>query len=377
MNNKNNISFLQVAHFPNDDRVWFHQADTLMNKGYDVSVISTRTNHSDLESVFCFDDTRMPKKLVSQKVSDILANIKPNIIICDNPLAVYFVSKYRKKHQKDVKVIIDITEWYPSKKNLVNLNFLSRIVKKTILHCMNIYSGFIVDGFIFGEYHKAKMFKRFFKRKPFVDLPYYPDLKYIDKGKTKLDFSTWKVLYSGSLTNEKGFDNVIKAMQNCANENQCYNFELNIISNDIPDENQKSEIEKMPNNIVLKFHKFLPFKEFCKKIANYDLFFDLRIKDKENNKCLPIKLFYYIACGRPVIFSNLDAISLQVPEINEMGNLINPNDYEKVSKIIADYIADNDKYYKHSAAAMQYSVEKYNWSNISDNFLNFIENECH
>lgn len=369
------ICFLQVAHFPDDDRVWYHQAFTLGNSGFDVSVISTRTDSSDLENVFCFDDSGMPKKTVCRKVSDIFIRIKPDIIICDNPLAVYFASKYQKKYQQEVKIIIDITEWYPSKKNLVNLNRIKRFMKKTALKCLNFYSGFLVDGFIFGEYHKAKIFKKYFSKKPFVDLPYYPDLKYIDRGRTKVDFSTWKVLYSGPLTKEKGFYNVINAMNACALHNQCFNFELNVISNGNPDDEQERQIKQLPNNIEIKLHKYFPFEQFCKVIANYDLYFDLREKDEENNNCLPIKLFYYIACGRPVIFSDLDAIRLHVSEIYEMGNLVNPQDYKNISNIITEYIADNDKYYKHSAAGLKYSNEKYNWSLISEKFVNFIKNE--
>ena len=375
MASKKKICFLQVAHFPNDDRVFFHQTELLRKNNFDVSIISTRTNNSNLESVFCFDDSGMAKSAVSKEISQILIKIKPDIIICDNPLAVFFASKYKRKFQRNVKIIIDVTEWYPSKKNLVNLNFFKRFIKKIALKMLNFYSGFVVDGFIFGEFHKAKMFKKRFKKKTFVDLPYYPDLKYIRQANAKTDFSTWKFLYAGSLTKEKGFENVIAAVNACATNNPNCNFFLNVISSGTLNKNQSEYISKMPDNVGVAFKNTFPFEDFCKEIANYDLFFDLREKDKENNKCLPIKLFYYMACGRPMIFSNLDAIRLQVPEIDEFGALTNPEDYENISKIVSGYIADNDKYNKHSATALEYSRKKYNWDLIADGFLKFITDE--
>jgi glycosyltransferase involved in cell wall biosynthesis len=366
------ICFLQADHLPDDDRVWFHQAKLLRDTGFDVSVISTRTDSSHLENVFCFDDTAMKKSAVGEKISEILHQIKPDMIICDNPLAVFFASKYKKKQNKNSKLIMDITEWYPSKKNLANLTGLKRIIKKMILKCLNFYSGFLADGFVFGEYHKAKFFKKYFKKKPFVDLPYYPDLSYIKRAMEKNDYSRWNFLYCGLLNTEKGFDNVINAIKTSGFNNPEHHFTLNVISKDVVNEEQKSEISNMPSNVEIKFHNYLPFEQFCTAIAGYDLFFDLRKKDKENNQCLPIKLFYYMACARPVIFSDLDAIELQVPEINEFACLTNPDDYGNISQIVTEYIRKKDKYCEHSAAAGKYSIEKYNWEIVSGKFLKFI-----
>jgi glycosyltransferase involved in cell wall biosynthesis len=370
------ICFLQVAHLPDDERVWFHQAKTLKDNDFCVSVVSTRIHSSECENVFCFEDTGMKKSVVCKKISEILQPIHPNIIICDNPLSVFFASRYRKKYNKKVKIVMDITEWYPSKKNLVYLSGFKRFVKKMLLKCLNLCSGFWADGFIFGEYHKAKLFKRFFKRKPTLDLPYYPDLIYIDKVKPKEDFSSWNFLYCGLLTKDKGFYNVLETIKRAAKNNPNHNFIFHIISNDILDTKKQPEITDIPTNLVIKSQPFLPFIAFCSEICKYDIFFDLREKDKENNQCLPIKLFYYMACGRPSIFSDLEAIKLQVPEIAEFAYLSNPNDYYHLANIVTEYVTNSEKYAKHSAAALRYANEKYNWKMLSNKFLKFISSLC-
>jgi len=366
------ICFLQVAHLPDDDRVWFHQAKTLKENGFDVSVISTRTNSYELENVFCFDDTGMKKQEVSREISEILVKINPKLLICDNPLAVYYASRYRKRNRKSAKIVMDVTEWYPSKKNLKHLNGIKRFARSLVLKFLNLSSGFMADGIIFGEEQKAKFFKKYFKRKPYIDLPYYPDLKYIEKGKPKEDYSTWKFLYSGLLNKDKGFFNLLEAMKNTALVNKNLTFVLKIITSDILNEEQRSLISNLPKNLEVDFKDYMPFEMFCNEISRYDMFLDLREKDKENNRCLPIKLFYYMACGKPSIFTDLDAIRLHVPEINEFVSLTQPNDCGNISRIITEYATNREKYRQHSAAALKYSREKYNWRVISDKFIKFI-----
>jgi glycosyltransferase involved in cell wall biosynthesis len=267
---------------------------------------------------------------------------------------------------------MDVTEWYPSKKNLNHLYGIKRFAKALILKYLNLSSGFIVDGFIFGEEHKAKFFKKYFKRKPFVDLPYYPDLKYIEKGKPKEDYSKWNFFYCGLLNKDKGFYNVLETLKITALKNQNLTFVLNIITKDVLAEEQKPLISNIPNNLKIEFKDNMPFEMFCSEISRNDIFLDLREKDKENNQCLPIKLFYYMACGKPAIFSDLDAIRIHVPEIDEFVSLTNPNDYTNISQIITEYVTKREKYRQHSTAALKYSRKKYNWGDLSNKFLEFI-----
>jgi glycosyltransferase involved in cell wall biosynthesis len=314
----------------------------------------------------------MKKREINRKISEILGNIDPELIVCDNPLAVYYASKYRKSKRENINIIMDVTEWYPSKKNLAYLTGLKYLLKKIVLEVLNLNSGFKADGFIFGEEHKAKFFKKYFKRKPFVDLPYYPDLKYIEKWKPKEDYSKWNFFYSGLLNKDKGFNNLFESMKISAHANQNLAFVLIIITKDFLNEEQKLLFTNIPKNLKIEFKDYMTFEMFCKEISSYDIFLDLREKDKENNRCLPIKLFYYMACGKPSVFTDLDAIRLQVPEIDEFVSLTNSNDYINISQIITEYITNRDKYLQHSAAALKYSLEKYNWGVIANEFLKFI-----
>jgi len=72
------------------------------------------------------------------------------------------------------------------------------------------------------------------------------------------------------------------------------------------------------NNITIYFAGRQKYSDFTGQINETDIFLDLRKVTFENNHSLPIKLFYYAALGRPVIFSDLKAVRRDV-EVEKFG----------------------------------------------------------
>jgi glycosyltransferase involved in cell wall biosynthesis len=130
----------------------------------------------------------------------------------------------------------------------------------------------------------------------------------------------------------------------------------------------------LTTNIHISIVDSLPFPEFCKTIGDTHLFFDLRKRDFENTHCLPIKLFYYLGCGRPVIYSDLKAIRKEVMNIN-FGYFCNPNDIDAVAGHIMDYINQPGLYTEHATNALNISKAKYNWNAIENDFISFIASQ--
>ena len=118
----------------------------------------------------------------------------------------------------------------------------------------------------------------------------------------------------------------------------------------------------------------MPFLEFCKTIGKTHLFIDLRKKDFENTHCLPIKLFYYLACGRPVIYSNLKSIRKEIKNFN-FGYVCEPDDLQSIADHIVEYIVHPDMYFEHTKNALIASKSIYDWNLIDKQFVSFIENQ--
>lgn len=371
------IVFLNTGHFSLDDRVFYHQAKCLSENDFEIQIISTKeklVKSYENISVNSYDDDNLTQKEKLKKIQEYLTGFLPDIIICDTPLAVIASSIYKKNHK--TKIIYDITEWYPSKKNLQDMQGLKRIQKFIFLTILNMFAGFKSDSFIFGEYYKSFPFKILYFWKQFFYLPYYPDLNYIRYYPLKKIDSELNLFYSGIINADKGIDTVIKAIDIASKNCPDIQFNLTIIGYFPTSDDQvqfKDLCAVLNENVDINIEKYLPFTEFCKVLGDTHLYFDLRKIDLENTLCLPIKLFYYLACGRPVIYSNLRSIRKEIKNFN-FGYLCDPNDVQKIASHITEYIVKPEIYNQHAGNALEASGTKYNWGIIEKDFISFLQN---
>ncbi len=387
-----NVTFALFTHYTHDDRIWFHQAKELCKTNCNVSIVSALKEEEHYNEdgfhdiarphIFSFDHTEFHRKDAFGKMAGLIGETNPDIIICDSPLAVISATRFKKSRKSNATIIYDVTEWYPSKKNLFGLKGVRKLAKRITLSIVNYYVGFKCDGFIFGEYYKAQPFLHRHPKKPYIFLPYYPDLAYIKKSNNKPD-ECWNLCYCGNATAEKGFPVVFRIIEKLATQMPEIRFNFNIIGTSDKqllngDCNASSPSKSYISNLNINILGRLPFIGFCNEIGKNHVFFDLRQMDSENTKCLPIKLFYYMACGRPVIYSNLMAIKQGVPEYSEIGKFV-CQDVENeavtfLKTLITDYIEGGTMYQDMSDKAIALSNEKYNWDNIKQNFVAFIIN---
>lgn len=361
------IAFALVAHYPADDRIYFQLAETLKQSGHEVTIISAITDECNLPGTQCFDSAGMSKNLLISKLQVCFSDFNPDIIICDNPIAIFAAKRYKNRHKK-IRILYDITEWYPSKKNVNRLSFFKKIIKLKLLSLLSFYAGWLTDAFIFGEYYKAKPFRFFFFWKKYIDLSYYANIDWIKIYPRKDISGECNLFYSGPLTVDKGVDKMLKAVLKTAENHPGTKFTLTIVSGT----KDYQLLTEIPQNLLIQKKEALSFMDFCNEIGKYDLFFDLRVNDLENTRCLPIKLFYYMACSRPVIYTNLKAIRQAIPEIEQMGYLVNPANLDKVCECISSYLFDSELYKNHCETAGKLALEKYNWDKIKNRLTQLI-----
>lgn len=372
------IVLLNTWHNSFDDRVFYHQAKSLTESGYNVMIISTKEEmikELGNTTINSFNDSHLNRNDKIKKIIDYLDSFSPDSIVCDSPLAVTASYKYKKNHP--VKIVYDITEWYPSKIHLQYTKGIKKLFRFFALVLVNLSAGFKSDSFIFGEYYKSIEYRILFCWKPFARLPYYPDTSYIQCYPLEKITTQINLLYSGKINRDKGIDTVFKAIKLAGSKCPEIQFKLKIIGNFPTLEDQSFYADmtsRQAENIHISIVDSLPFPEFCKTIGNTHLFFDLRKRDFENTHCLPIKLFYYLGCGRPVIYSDLKAIRKEVRNIN-FGHLCNPNDIDSVAGHIMDYINQPGLYTEHATNALNISKTKYNWNTIENDFISFIDSQ--
>lgn len=371
---KKRILLLNTFHFSLDDRVYYHQARSIYNNNFEVFIVSSKEELDKcIDGIYIksYNETSSSQIIKLKNLTSSIKNIKPDIIICDSPISVIASKIYNYKNT--IQIIYDITEWYPSKKNFPNSKGLSLALRGSVLVMINLIAGLLSDKFLFGEYYKSLPFRGLFFWKKYVYLPYYPDLSYIKKYPIDYSENKIKLLYSGPINRDKGIDSVIKAIALLSTRYPSKIFTLRIIGRFT---NEKERIyfselcSHLNSNFKLKIEDYKEFLDFCKEIGETHIFLDLRKTDFENSHCLPIKLFYYLACERPVIYSNLKAINKTIPNFN-CGYLCDPLDFDSIAESIYGCISDKKKYNEFCINAEKLS-KKFNWGMLKVDFISFI-----
>jgi glycosyltransferase involved in cell wall biosynthesis len=123
-------------------------------------------------------------------------------------------------------------------------------------------------------------------------------------------------------------------------------------------------------NLVVEPPVSLP--EFSAALSRADICLDLRENNSEYSASLPIKIFYYIASGKPVIYTRLQALDNYM-KVSEFGKLVNPEEAKTIADFILEYIDNPHLYNQHAQNARKNYEEKYNWGVIKYSFLEIIE----
>lgn len=371
------IAFLTTAHSLFDDRIFYHQAKSLVQK-FNVLIVSSAEDAEANDGNITVKGRNLQAVSKKEKIDFFIRSLEPVdplMMICSEPLAVYAAYRYKRKfRRKRPSVVYDITEWYPSKKNLDKLSNYKRIPAFLKLLFFNVFAASHCSGFIFGEYYKSLPFRFLFPCKKWILLTYYPDLAYINYRGSAMTPNRICLGYTGKISREKGIANFFAVANTLKNTNPDIAVKLKIIGWCVDDLEKKifDDFCDQAGNIEIELLGKQNFEIFSDRLSDVDILFDLRETDFENNHCLPIKIFYYAACGKPVIYSDLKAIKREI-DVSQFGYLVKPTDAEAIARYVTDYLRNPGLFIRHSRAARKLAETKYNWKLIEPQFLDFIK----
>lgn len=370
------VLFLTTAHHPKDDRIYYHQARSLVDAGFEVKISSLCEDLDEISCKIKIESYFVLNQSSAEKIATFLricSSFQPDAIICSEPLAVFAADQFQKI--KKTSVIYDITEWYPSMSMLKTVAYPSKIFQAVKFSLINLYAGFLSTDLIFGEKTKRFPLAYFFPFKRNITLPYYPDPEFIFNSVKTLNSKEITVCYTGQISQDKGVGNFFRAIDLVRKKNNEVQIKILIIGSP-----RTSDDCTYFDDLLLKYQfqnieirKPSSFEKFTESFAEADLCFDLREQNFENNHSLPIKLFYYMGAGKPVIYSDLKGIRIHM-DISDFGHLVNPDDSGEIAEIILNYIRNPQLYHNHAQKATEAFREKYNWNIIKNSFVQFIKN---
>lgn len=370
------VLFLTTSHHFDDDRIFHHQAKELVLQGFEVKICSLT---SDIKGFFeeieveCFDILHLS---ASEKVKTFLKvcqNFKPDIIIASEPIAVFGAQKYRKIF--GCNVVYDITEWYPAMSMLRVYSGFSKPFHAVKFFCIQLLAGFFATHFIFGERTKFFPLAYFFSFKDKLVLPYYPDQKFVQEHIKKFNPKSIVLCCTGAISEDKGTGNFFKTANLLQQRNPKCEIRI-IIVGAARNDSDKAYFQQLLSDSIIKNIDVKPptiFKNFTESFAEADICLDLRMFNFENHHSLPIKLFYYMGAGKPVIYSSLKGIKKHL-DVSEFGFLVDPENTVQTVECIEKYLQNSELYDQHAKSARKNFMEKYSWENIRGSFTTFIRN---
>lgn len=373
MSNKR-ICLLTSGHPPFDERIFWKFSESLNDSGYSVSIFcSTQEINRVVDEIDItgFDGISYQKKKKIESFYKLLNNINPDLIICFEMLPVFAALKFRKQNP-NIKMVLDISEWFPENVAF-KFNGLKRWIKYFQLLLPYLYVLQKVDHLIIGEPTKKKRYDFLASSKPKTIIGYYPILNYFNYKKPNLSKEEIVLGYAGVITNERGIKNLVNTCKSIAEKYSEKKFRLLLFGKFTyqKEEDDFKQIISTINNLIVEFADWTDYDKMSAVIERMDICFDLRIRNFIYSNSLPIKLFEYMACGKPFIYSDIKPIRDEI-DYDKYGFLVNPEIESEIINAIESYLNNPYLAEEHSINARKLIEETKNWESESKKLIDLV-----
>lgn len=374
MSNKR-ICLVTSGHPPMDDRIFWKFGKSLSEAGYSVSILcSTKNlkgNHSQI-LLIGFDGSNLKKKEKIKSFYHYLCEIKPDLIICSEGLPIISALKFKAIYP-GLKIVLDITEWFPENVAF-KLKGLSRLIKYFQLLIPYIYILQKVDHLIIGEKTKLTRYNFISPTKSKTIIGYYPVLKYFEFSQPQLARKEVVLGYAGVITFDRGIKTLLYVSKEIAKKYPDKKIILILFGRFTykKEELEFNELIKSSNEIEIYFEGWKDYDKMSDIIGKMDICFDLRKRNFVYQNSLPIKIFEYMACGKPFIYSDVKPIRDEI-DFTKCGFLVNPENEDEIINAVSSYFDNPTLAVNHSKNARIIIENGKNWESEGVKLLDLVE----
>lgn len=370
-----NIVIVTTGHSPYDERIFYKIGLSLRKFNNEVAIICSNVKidtFSEGIKIKGFEGNSLSKKVKIKKLTQEIREFNPSLIICCEPLTIPAAHKYKKGKKAGIKIIADITEYYPLRSSMDRFSGLLRVIHYVRHFIFNIYAVNLTDYLFIGESGKSGLYKFIAPTKSKAIIGYYPPLRLFRYSPPRYDGKHFTVCYSGIISESRGFSRYLTLIKKVADLFPDKEFTALIIGKYESEVLRKSTGKLLSKeNVRVRYYDRAGYIKYSEMIAESDLCIDLRDKNSVFNRSLPIKVFDYMACGKPVIYSNLSSFK-EFMDIEKFGLLIEPDDLNSALDRIGLYLVNPEKLKEDSLAARKLFEEKYNWEEIENKMMKII-----
>ncbi len=369
------IAIVTSGHPPFDERIFYKFGISLTKYNHDIAIIcSTEEINTVSEGIKIagFEGSALSKQAKADRLFNEIKRFGPALVICCEPLTILAAHRYRKQIPGQVKVVYDITEYYPHQNMLNKYSWITRFIHYTRFSLFNYYVSNLADYLFIGEEGKSKLYNFFAPTVRKAIISYYPPQKYFQYSPPVYDGRNFTFCYTGNISIPGGFTRFIKLIEKTAERFSNINFTAKIIGDDkSPVNTLVKQLSKFQNVNIVRQGR-VNYENYSVAFKDVDLCVDLRDKNIVFNRSLPIKVFDYMGSGKTFIASNLDSFK-GFEDIKEAGLLIEPDDINQAVYRVELYLKNPDLLRQHSLAANRLFKEKYNWEILESKLAEIID----
>lgn len=385
------ICFLADLHTLYDDRIYWKQALSLVNNGYEVHYVTIGNveGKGTTKEGIHFLQLKRKKYLPTVALNylfkkipfvtteydealDYCKKIKPDLFHIHDS-RINRILKDLKCIGKNPKFIYDGRE--PLDKNMKDYRFKDSKIPKFITHR---YADYIQNW----EYKKVKEFDYIFtvddglynrfkthvKNVPIQNLYNFTNLKSQRKNLT-YEEKIYDAAYIGGLSEIRGAMVALKATKYIVEK--IPNYKL-LFLGQIFDVTLQNKITKfidehnLKGNVVLK--DFVPHQEVSDYFNRIKIGLNPLLYAKSHEEIIQIKLFEYMNFGIPIITSNFGYMQQYVLD-NNVGIAIEPNDEKLLANTIVELLDNRKKFDEFAQNGIKAVDEKFNWDLMENKML--------
>jgi glycosyltransferase involved in cell wall biosynthesis len=371
------IALVTTGHPPFDERIYWKFGLSLSSNGYETAILCSTENiniQKENISIKGFKDDSLKRKAKLNKLLVLIDEFQPDLVICFEVSAIIPAYKYKKSVNNKCKIVSDITEWYPE-----NVAFKKKSAFKyptyVILFAANILLANRCDFIIIGEILKSRRYKLLAPLTPKTIVGYYPVLRFFKYSMPQKDQTAFTLCYAGLINFERGILTIVEAAYNFAKMHKEIKVKLKIFGKFqlSEEENIFNLLLKKKKDITVERIDWTSYDKISDNLSDVHLCLDLRKRNFIYNNSLPIKIFEYMACGKPFIYSDIKPIKEEL-NVNDFGVLVNPDNLEEIVQAIEKYYSDYALLTKHSQNSRKEIESGKKWETESRKLLNIIRN---
>lgn len=364
------VTHLTTVHPPFDTRIFFKQARTLVEAGYDVTLIAQHSKSEKVDGIRIVPLPRPRNRLLRmlalaprallqalRQEADLYHFHDPELL----PAGVLLKLLTRSK------VIYDVHEDYPQV--FKNKPWLPPLLRPTMAVSFDLFERLAV-WFFDGVVAATEEIARRFPERKTTAVKNYPLLASVRpaqpnvRTKGRAGQQTPVLIYVGVLAEIRGIHELVRALELVDGQ---YDVTLRLLGR-FTDRNFAQQLGTLPGFARVDYQGWVSHDHVVEHLERADIGLVLLHPVPNYLKALPVKLFEYLAAGLPVIASDFP-LWVDIVGENECGLTADPLDPKEIAKAI-EYLLENPELRrKMGENGRQAVLQKYNWQPEAEKLL--------